>query len=505
MTRPVDVVIVGGGTAGWMSAAALAGLLGPTICRVRLIESDEIGTVGVGEATLPHMRRFNDALGILEPDMMRRTQASFKLGVEFVDWGFEGASYIHPFGAFGRPIGGVAFQHQWVRARQQGIESPIESFSLAVEAARANRFDFPDPDPTSVGATYDYAYHLDASLYARLLRTYSEARGVLRTEGKLVEVERHPERGDIASVRLRSGEQIAGDFFIDCSGFRSLLLGETLRAPFEDWSQWLPCDSAYAVPTTRAGPFTPYTRSTAREAGWQWRIPLQHRVGNGHVFASAFTAPERALELLLANLESAPLSEPRLLRFRAGRRTDSWVGNCMAVGLASGFLEPLESTSIYLIQTAVMNFVRLFPQAEVDPALAREFNRLTNVEYDRIRDFLILHYHLNRREDSDLWRYCRAMEVPDSLKERMELFAHRGFIEEYKDGLFSPPSWLSVYLGQGLAPRAYHPMADAMPLPALAAELGSLRANVHEAVNALPSHEQAIEDYCEAAPAGATA
>jgi tryptophan halogenase len=500
MSRPVELVIVGGGTAGWMAAAALAAILGPEICTVRLIESDEIGTVGVGEATLPHMRRFNDSLGILEADMMRRTQATFKLGIEFVDWGHEGASYIHPFGAHGRPIGGVAFQHQWLRAAQQGHERPIEDYSFAVQAARLNRFDFPDEDPTSICATFDYAYHLDASLYARFLRGFAEARGVVRVEGRIVDVALDPERGDVESVRLQSGETIPGDFFIDCSGFRSLLLGEALKAPFEDWSKWLPCDSAYAVPTPRAGAFTPYTRSTAREAGWQWRIPLQHRTGNGHVFASGFTDAGTALDVLLANVEAPPSAEPRLLRFKAGRRTSSWSGNCLGIGLSSGFLEPLESTSIYLIQVAVMNFIRLFPQATVDPALAAEFNRLMNVEYDRIRDFLILHYHLNRREDGELWRHCREMEVPDSLAGRMELFRHRGFIEQYKDGLFSPPSWLSLYLGQGLRPRRYHPMADAMPLPALLEALESLRAEVAGATEALPSHEQAVEDYCEASP-----
>ncbi|MDB5721768.1 MAG: tryptophan 7-halogenase [Alphaproteobacteria bacterium] len=505
MRKPLEIVIVGGGTAGWMAAAGLVGILGSDSVRVRLVESDEIGTVGVGEATLPQMRKFNDALGIVEADMMRRTNASFKLGIEFVDWGYQGSSYMHPFGAHGRPIGGVAFQHQWIRAGQNGHTFPIEDFSFAITAARLDRFDFPDEDPASVRATFDYAYHLDASLYARFLRSFAETRGVFRSEGKVVDVALDPERGDVVSVRLESGEILSGDFFIDCSGFRSLLLGQALEVPFDDWSKWLPCDSAFAVPTPRAGPFTPYTRSTARDAGWQWRIPLQHRTGNGYVFSSGFTDNERAAETLLANLEAPPLADPRLLRFKAGRRTRSWDRNCLAIGLSSGFLEPLESTSIYLIQVAIMNFIRLLPEAEVDPALAGEFNRLMNVEYDRIRDFLILHYHLNRRDDAELWRYCRAMEVPDSLERKMALFRHRGFIEQYKDGLFSPPSWLSVFLGQGLAPLHYHPMADAMPLPALLGEMEMLRSNVRTEAMALPSHALAIEDYCAASVAAGAA
>jgi tryptophan 7-halogenase len=496
--KPVRVVIVGGGTAGWMTAAALAGILNERICTVRLVESEEIGTVGVGEATLPQMRVFNDAVGLIEADMMRRTNATFKLGIEFVDWGYKGSSYIHPFGAHGRPTGGVAFHHQWLRARQNGRDDPIEAFSFAIQAARRNRFDFPDSDPASVAATFDYAYHFDASLYAAYLRAFAERRGVARTEGRVVDVSRDGESGDIDAITLASGETIEGDLFVDCSGFRGLLIGQTMESPWEDWTKWLPCDRAFAVPSERLDVLAPYTRATAHEAGWQWRIPLQHRTGNGHIFSSAFIGEDQAADTLMRNLPSAALGESRILRFQAGRRSRSWQRNCVAIGLSSGFLEPLESTSIYLIQVAAMALVKLFPQAHVDPALAAEYNRTMDVEYARIRDFLILHYHANSRDDGEMWRHCREMAVPDSLAEKIALFRERGFIPQYKDGLFSPPSWISVFLGQGVANEHYHPLADGLPLPRLFEELDRMRRQVDEGVAALPMHETTIEDYCEA-------
>jgi len=490
------IVIVGGGTAGWMSAAALVGVLKPGLCEVRLIESDEIGTVGVGEATLPQMRAFNDAVGIIEADMMRRTNATFKLGIEFVDWGVEGSSYLHPFGTYGTSLGGVEFHHQWLRASQHGRAGPIEEYSFAVMAARRNRFEFPHEDHTVLASTFDYAYHFDAGLYAQYLRAFCERRGVERIEGRIVDVALDPERGDIASLRLASGEEVVGDFFIDCSGFRGLLIGEALQSGWQDWSEWLPCDRALAVPSVRMNEIPPYTRATAREAGWQWRIPLQHRTGNGHIFASAFTDEQRVADVLMGNLDGEALGEPRLIRFAAGRRSVSWTRNCMAVGLASGFLEPLESTSIYLVQSAIMTFLRLLPDREVDPALAREFNRVMDVEYERIRDFLILHYHANARREGELWRHCREMAIPDSLQAKVAAFTHRGHIQLHKDGLFSPPSWLSVLLGQGSRPRHYHPLADTLPAETLFAEMDSLRARSASQVASLPSHETAIEDYC---------
>ena len=501
MTKPLDVVVVGGGTAGWMTAAALAGVLKPETCRVRLIESDEIGIVGVGEATLPQMKEFNDAIGVIEPDMMAKSNATFKLGIEFRDWGFRGSSYVHPFGKHGQPMGGVGFHHQWLRALQNGHAYDIETFSYAIAASRANRFEFPANDLNAINSTYGYAYHFDAHLYSKYLRGFAEARGARRTEGKVVDVALHPERGDIVSLTLESGEVVAGDLFIDCSGFRALLIGKALETPFEDWTQWLPCDRAWAVPCDRSDDFTPYTRSTAREAGWQWRIPLQHRTGNGYVFSSAFIGEDEAAATLMANLDGKAQADPRLLRFQAGRRTRSWHRNCIAIGLASGFLEPLESTSIYLVQIAIMNLLKLFPRHPIDPALAGEFNRLVDGEYDRVRDFLILHYHANTRDDAELWRYCRDMAVPDSLAEKLEMFRHRGHIEAYKDGLFAPPSWLSVYLGQGVRPKAYERLADNLSLDDLLSRLESLKTRIADRVALMPSHADFVRDYCPAAAA----
>jgi tryptophan halogenase len=498
MTKPLDIVIVGGGTAGWMSAAALVGTLKPEICRVRLVESDEIGIVGVGEATLPQMKVFNEAVGIIEPEMMARSNATFKLGIQFRDWGFKGSSYIHPFGKHGQPLGGIAFHHHWLRMALNGQAYDIEDFSYPIVASLKNRFEFPVTDLKAINSTYSYAYHFDASLYARYLRGFAEARGAKRTEGKVVDVALHPETGDIASIRMESGEIIAGDLFIDCSGFRALLIGQALEAGFEDWTPWLPCDRALAVPCERSEDFTPYTRSTAREAGWQWRIPLQHRTGNGYVFSSSFISEDEAAATLMANLDGKAQADPRPIRFKAGRRTESWRKNCVAVGLASGFLEPLESTSIYLIQVAILNLIRLLPRANIDPALPAEFNRLVDIEYERVRDFLILHYHANSRDDSELWRYCRNMAIPDSLAEKIEMFTHRGHIEAYKDGLFAPPSWLSVYLGQGLLPRGYDRLADNMALDDLATRMDALRARIAERVEAMPSHDDFIRDYCPA-------
>ena len=498
MAKPLEVVIVGGGTAGWMSAAALVGVLKPDICRVRLIESDEIGIVGVGEATLPQMKVFNDAVGVIEADMMAKANATFKLGIEFRDWGAKSNRYVHPFGQHGEPLAGVAFHHHWLRALQNQQPFDIQEFSYAIVASRRNRFEFPAADPKAINSTYNYAYHFDAHLYSKFLRGFAEPRGVRRTEGKVIDVALAPESGDIASVRMESGEIITGDLFIDCSGFRSLLIGQALQTGFEDWSQWLPCDRALAVPCDRSEDFSPYTRSTAREAGWQWRIPLQHRTGNGYVYSSSFISEDEAARTLMANLDGAAQADPRPLRFRTGRRTHAWRRNCIAVGLASGFLEPLESTSIYLIQVAIMNLLRLFPRTSMDPALADEFNRLVDIEYDRVRDFLILHYHANSRDDSELWRYCRNMTVPDSLQAKIEMFRHRGHIEAYKDGLFSPPSWLAVFLGQGVRPEHYERLADNMPLAETLSHMEALRGRISDRVDAMPSHADFVHDYCPA-------
>jgi tryptophan halogenase len=491
----LEIVILGGGTAGWIAAAGLVSLIPPSRCSVRLVESDEIGIVGVGEATLPHIKNFNDSIGIDEADMMRATKATFKLGIDFVDWGFKGSRYIHPFGIHGGAEAGLGFHQQWLRSLSAGRDWDLEEFSFACTLARENRFDFPPEAKATIDSTFAYAYHFDASLYSQFLRRISEPRGVTRTEGKVREVEQDPETGDIRALMMESGERITGDFFIDCSGFRSLLLAGKLGAEWEDWSRWLPCDRALPVPTERCGDLTPYTRVSAMDAGWRWRIPLQHRTGNGYVFSSRFIDEDKARGELLASLDEPTLAEPRLLKFQAGRRVSSWRRNCVALGLSSGFLEPLESTSIYLIQVGMMHLLPLLPTKRHDQRLVDEFNLRMDIEYERIRDFLILHYHLNSRDDTELWRYCRSMDVPESLTRKMRLFRHSGVVEQYRDGLFTPPSWLAVYLGQGLRPEHYNPLADAIPMERMLAELDQLHGDIRDRVGEMPKHASLVARY----------
>ena len=504
------VVILGGGTAGWMTAAAIVRRLPRELYSVVLIESDEIGIVGVGEATLPHIKQFNDMLGLDEAEFMRATRATFKLGIEFRDWDRPGDRYIHPFGAFGEPWGGVQFQHHWLRLREFGREAaPFQAYSMAVAAARANAFALPDEDPNSIRSTYSYAYHFDSGLYAPYLRDWAIARGAMRIEGRVASVERDGEAGTIQALSMQSGERIEGDFFVDCSGFRSLLLGGELGVGWEDWHHWLPCDRALAVPCDHGGDgLTPYTRSTARTAGWQWRIPLQHRIGNGYIFSSDFISQDEAREVLLANLDGAPQAEPRLLRFNPGRRNVAWAGNCVAIGLASGFLEPLESTSIFLVQAAVIDLIDLMPAPSesraVDPRLADEFNRLTTMHYERIRDFLILHYVANRREGEPLWDYLRSVPLPDSLEHKLALFRARATPPEYQFGLFSRDSWLSVLIGQGIMPQDHDPIADTFDLNLVDGRLADFKSRIDAAVAAMPSQREFIASYC-AAPETAAA
>ncbi len=496
MSTAQRVVIVGGGTAGWMTAAGLTTVAGHR-CEVTLVESAEIGTVGVGEATLPHIKDFNDYLGIDEAEFMRATQGTFKLGIEFVDWGKPGNRYIHPFGTYGQPLGGVDFVHNWTRARLRGDAAPLESYSYAIMAARAGRFDVPTADAKSLKSTYAYAYHFDAGLYAAFLRTFAERKGIKRIEGKIVEVRQDPSGGHIRELVLQSGEVVAGDLFIDCSGFRGLLIEQTLKSGWEDWSSWLPCDRAWAVPCARVSAPLPYTRATALEAGWQWRIPLQHRTGNGYVFSSAFIDEETAATRLMGNLDGEAQAEPRLLKFTTGRRKASWKDNCIAIGLTSGFLEPLESTSIYLAQIAITNLLQLFPDRDIDPRLRAAFNRLVDIEYDRVRDFLILHYHANAR-DGALWEHTRTMAVPDTLNERLDQFRHRGLMRKYKDGLFSPASWLAVYTGQDLLPEGYDRLSDAIPFLELKAWMDDLEQRIRLNVEEMPDHDAFIRGYCAA-------
>jgi tryptophan halogenase len=507
---PLKIVIVVGGTAGWMTAAAFAAVFGPTQRSIRLIESTEIGIVGVGEATLPHIRFFNRRIGIDERELMARTQATFKLGIEFVDWARIGDSYIHPFGAYGSRIAGVPFHHHWLRLRATGDTSDLAEYSLPIMASRANKFAPPADDPRDIMSTFGYAFQFDASLYAQYLRGFSEARGVQRTDAKVVDVQLRAEDGWIESVKLDSGELVTGDLFIDCSGFRGLLIEQALKTGYDEWTRWLPCDRAMAVPCENSGSLTPYTRATAREAGWQWRIPLQHRMGNGYVYGSQFISDDEAASKLLARLEGKPLGTPRPLRFVTGRRRKSWNRNVVAIGLSSGFLEPLESTSIYLIQIAITTLIdylteRAMSTGQYDPRTVAAFNRWMEMEYDRVRDFLILHYHATERDDAPIWNYCRTMSVPDSLTHKMELFRTRAHVVTYKDGLFLEPSWLAVYFGQRVMPRGHDLRAGAMDLAETESQLQQIRKSIQVAVARMPAQEDFLRHYCPAVPPVAAA
>jgi tryptophan halogenase len=499
------VIVVGGGTAGWMTAAALARLL-PDQCSIHLVESETIGTVGVGEATIPHIVAFNKRLGIDEARFMAATRATFKLGIEFQDWARRGDRYMHPFGGFGRDVGSVGFHHFWNRACQEELGAgDFGDYSMAVVMSRRSRFAPAVENDSGFLATYRYAYQFDATLYAAFLRQYAQALGVRRTEGRILAVSQEGESGNVRALELDSGASIEGDLFIDCSGFRSLLVGESLGEPFEDWSRWLPCDRAIALPSRNTGTIAPYTTSFAMDAGWRWKIPLQHRTGNGYVYASAFVDDQLATQALVNAVgETAqPLAQPpRLLRFTAGRRRSSWVGNCIAVGLSSGFLEPLESTSIYLIQVAITTLVELFPAGADHTTERAEFNRVMALEYERIRDFLILHYHATERADTPFWDYVRTMPIPDSLAQRIALFRARGRVETFARGLFLEPSWLAVLHGQRIMPDDYDPRARITPASRLAEALGRMRTEIAAKAASLPEHGVYIAEHC-AAPGAA--
>ena len=495
------VVIVGGGTAGWMTAAALVRHLS-LACSVELVESEEIGIVGVGEATLPHIRAFVEGLGLDEAEFMRATHATFKLGIEFRDFGSIGTSYLHPFGDFGRRLNGVELLHYWRRMHETGAGGELFDYSIANVMAEKRRFTPPVTNGDQFLSTYNYAYQFDATLFAPYMRRYAEARGAKRTEGRVVDVALDRESGDVTALTLADGRRIEGDLFVDCSGFAALLIGKSLGSAWEDWSHWLPCDRAVAMPTASPkGPIEPYTRATAMSAGWRWRIPLQHRVGNGYVYSSAHLADDAATDALLAAVEGTALADPRLLRFRAGRRTRSWDRNVVSIGLASGFLEPLESTSIYLAQGAVQQLIALFPIGAIRDADRDEFNRTVDLEYDRIRDFLILHYHATTRDDSSFWNHVRTMIVPDSLAEKIELFRHAGRVSHYTQGLFLEPSWIAVYLGQGIVPTAWDQRADAAPAESVVRTLGSLAAHISSLVDRMPDHTAFLLSRNAAIPA----
>jgi tryptophan 7-halogenase len=489
MTEPSrpEIVIAGGGTAGWLAAATLARFLG-NCAAITLIESDEIGTVGVGEATIPQIHNLLIGLGLDQADFLRRTNASFKLGIEFVDWLRKGESYIHSFGQVGRGVGLIQFRQLWLRGRALGVAGEYGDYSYNVEAARQGRFAIGDGQSTTI-PDLAFAYHLDATLLAKLLREYAEDLGVKRVEGRIVAVDRDPTTGDLAALRLEGERVVAGRLFVDCTGFRSLLLGDALGVPFVDWSHWLPCDTALAVPSQSGTNFRPYTQSLAHPAGWQWRIPLQHRTGNGHVFCSSFMSLDEASSLLVANLEGRALADPRPIRFTTGHRQSFWSHNCVALGLAAGFMEPLESTSIHLVQSGVSRLLNLLPRdfGNFDAARA-SFNRLSNIEWERIRDFLVLHYVSNDRVGDPFWDHCRSIDVPPTLAEKIVLFREAGLFMREEDELFLDDSWGQVMIGQGIIPKGWSPLADNVPSEDVGPFLDSLANACRTKAQHLPTH-----------------
>ncbi len=494
-TRIRQLVIVGGGTAGWLTAALLARALGSQL-QIRLVESAEIGTVGVGEATIPQILHVNRFLGIDEDDMLRAVHGTFKLGVQLNGFGRLGDSYLHAFGDFGVPVGLTPFHHHWLRSRGRPGAQSLWAHSVNSAAAAQNRFARMDAVPNSPLGGIRYAYHFDASLYGQYLREHIKPGVVQRIEGKVVDVRLHADDGRITSLLLDDGATVEGDFFIDCSGFRGLLIEGALKTGYENWQHWLPCDRALAVGSAPGGPMRPYTQASARTAGWQWRIPLQHRTGNGHVYCSRFISDDEAAAQLLANLETEPLGDPRPLRFVTGMRKLAWNRNCLALGLAAGFMEPLESTSIHLVQSGVNRLLAMFPDRHCDPRLTEEYNRQTRFEYERVRDFLILHYKATERTDTPFWQHCGAMEIPPELARRIELFRHTGMIFREGDELFTETGWLQVLLGQHIEPARHHPMADELDDQQLDRFLADVRTLVGRAVNLLPPHHEFVARHC---------
>ncbi|NVK11813.1 MAG: tryptophan 7-halogenase [Gammaproteobacteria bacterium] len=484
------VIIAGGGTAGWMTAAALGKMLGKTV-DITLVESDDIPTVGVGEATIPTLLTFHQLLEINEQEFLKATNATFKLGIAFESWRNVSEDYIHSFGWTGKDHWAAGFQHFWLKGVQQGIAKPFGQYCTELVAAEENKF-------AIVGNNaLNYAYHIDAGKYAMFLREFSAKFGVVRHEGKIDEVEKD-DQGNIAALRLGRGERLEADLFIDCTGFRGLLIEQALHTGFDDWSHFLPCDRAIAVQTESMGEPIPYTRSIARDAGWQWRIPLQSRVGNGHVFCSRYMSEDEGVSTLLSNIEGKPINDPRVIRFTTGMRRKHWNKNCVAIGLSSGFIEPLESTSIHLIQRAIVRLIQMFPHQGVSQADVNEFNQQMMFEIENIRDFIVLHYHVTNRNDTPFWRYVAGMDIPDSLKHRLDLFKETGRVFKVPTELFGENSWIQVMLGQGLVPEQYHPVVDNLSDDELKSFLSSIDADVQRKVAQLPEHQRFIDHYCRA-------
>ncbi|MEN9018324.1 MAG: tryptophan halogenase family protein [Hellea sp.] len=489
------ICIVGGGTAGWMSAAGLSNKFSDLGISIELVESDKIGTVGVGEATLPHIRYFNNSLGINEKDFMLATRATFKLGIEFCDWGKIGDQYVHPFGDYGIPIDNIEYHHFWLRLLQKGHKSRLCDHSFPVLAAESGKFQHPQGDNNEIGSNFGYAYQFDSGLYAKFLRKYSEARNVIRTEGRVTEVLQNHENGNITSILLEDGSTIEADIFIDCSGFRGLLIEQTLKTGYEDWSNWLPCNKAVAVQCEQEGPSLPYTRATARTAGWQWRIPLQHRTGNGYVYWDKYISDDEATHQLLSTLEGRAITEPKQLFFKTGKRKKLWQKNVIAIGLSGGFMEPLESTSIHLIQEGITSLIELFPDKSFPESDIEEYNRRMNLNFDRVRDFLLLHYVATQRDDSDMWNYFRNMTLPSSLKDKITAWNNRGYLTKYEHGVFHPPSWLAVMAGQNLMPKSYDIRANRIDYNIIKSKLDSIRNDNRIAVKNTPEHASYLQEY----------
>ena len=495
------LVIVGGGTSGWMTAAALSKVLKGRY-DITLIESDEISTIGVGEATIPMISLFNRMLDFDEDEFVRETQASFKLGIEFVNWARLGDRYIHGFGVIGQDNWTVDFHQYWLKQYQAGKASELERYSINTMACLQNKFMRPRADmPSSPLSHIAYAFHFDASLYARFLRKYSEARGVVRQEGKVVKVTQREGNGHVRAVTLQSGQEVEGELFIDCSGFRALLIEGTLKTGYEDWSHWLPCDRALAVPCVSAKELTPYTRATARSAGWQWRIPLQHRIGNGHVYSSKFISDDEATAVLMSNLDGAPLAEPRPIRFQTGKRKLAWNKNVVSIGLACGFVEPLESTSIHLVQMGIAHLLTFFPASGFSQQDTDQYNRVMSQEYEWVRDFIILHYKATERTDTPFWNYCREMAIPPSLQQRIDLFKSHGRVYREGSELFMKVSWLQVMHGQRIRPASYHPLTDLLSEEEIQAYLEEVEGVIGACTEVMPTHAQFIAEHCAAGSA----
>jgi tryptophan 7-halogenase len=485
------VVIAGGGTAGWLAAAALSQQLG-RVLDITLIESDEIGTIGVGEATIPPIRVFHKLLQIDEREFMRATAATFKLGILFENWARKGDRYIHSFGRNGKPTWMCEFHNFWLRSLELGVKSELGEYCFELQAAKAGKF------ATSPQLDINFAYHFDAGQYAKFLRKFAEGHGIRRLEGKIREVKQRPDSGFIESLVLHSGEIVAGDLFVDCTGFRGLLIEQTLKTGYEDWSQWLPCDSAAAVQTELTGPAPPYTRSIAHDAGWRWCIPLQHRVGNGLVFSSRYLGDEAAKEELLRSIDGNPITAPRVLKFQTGRRRQVWNKNCVALGLASGFIEPLESTSIHLMMVGVTRLMHLFPYSGIRQSAIDQYNEGARIEMEKTRDFVVLHYHATERDDSPFWRHCRDMAIPETLAHRIQLFRDSAYAYQGADELFRVDSWSQVMLGQRIMPSAYHPAARVLGEQELTKFLADFRASIEQTVARMPAHQDFVNQYCKA-------